>query len=223
MGKARLVIATSVRANDAYCAQVTIGYSESVSALRSLLSTTEIAPVTVSYGVDNIRARNRIAALTLRDFPDMTHVLWWDDDQWPDDVRIVPAMLSTGEDVIGAAYTNKGGTVRWVHQELYSGPTSGVVREVRCLGMGFTITSRRAIEKLSETTDTYWDAPKDHTIPNIFGLLYETVPDGRRILLSEDYSFCKRWRDSGGRCMVYMGGNVIHAGSRGYSGKDVTE
>jgi hypothetical protein len=79
---------------------------------------------------------------------------------------------------------------------------------------------------MSEHARKYTDHPNKHVISNIFGQLYEPIgPDKSPetdSLSSEDYSFCKRWRDLGGRVMVYLNaGRIVHAGSHGWSVRDM--
>jgi hypothetical protein len=223
MNPIKLALATPVRGSDPWSSHVTVGYSEFVRLLHRTLPLEEVS-ATLTFCADVVRARNRIVAKVLRDMPDVTHVLWIDDDEWTEDVSVVTRMLATGSDVIGAGYTNKRKPVRWVHQFLNEEPKieNGLL-EVRGLGMGFTLTTRRCLEKLSAQAEQYWDLPLPHQVANIFGQLYDEAPTGERMLLSEDFSFCKRWRDSGGKVMIYAGagGLVMHAGSYGWSARDI--
>jgi hypothetical protein len=62
-------------------------------------------------------------------------------------------------------------------------------------------------------------------VPNIFGQLYDRVTDSPdpedEVLLSEDYSFCKRWRDLGGKVLLYTRAGVVrHAGYYAWSARD---
>ena len=239
----RILIATPVRAADHMCASVTVGYADGVRKLSRVMPV-EMLDTTITYGCDVVRARNRLAAIALRDFPRCTHVLWWDDDQWPDDPRIVLAMLATGEHVIGAAYTRKRFPVRWVHQLLDGKEQVGDVLEVRSIGFGFTITSMHSLRKLSEAAkiprlvpikigeewstemrpDVYTEFT-DLKVANIFGHLYDRLDMAGdptdSVLLSEDFAFCKRWRDLGERVTLLCGGMVEHAGHYRYSVRDI--
>ena len=55
------------------------------------------------------------------------YVIWLDDDNWCDDVVIIPEMLALGIDVVSAPYTNKRQPQRWVHQHL---PAQGINRHL---------------------------------------------------------------------------------------------
>ncbi len=222
----KLAVATPVRASDHYCANVSYGYMNFVMNLSRVMPV-EMIDSTMTYSVDNIRARNRIAAHILRERPQVTHVLWLDDDNWADDPRLVLAMLATGEHVLGAAYTNKKSPTRWVHQHLDPpGTETAYVTEVRSVGFGFTITTTECLRRMSDAARKYTDVPYPHKIANIFGQLYDRLTPGtgaedEECLLSEDYSFCKRWRDAGGRVAVFGGGIIEHAGMKRWSGRDI--
>jgi hypothetical protein len=219
----KLAICTPVRASDPYSAHVTVGYSEFRLALQRALPIEEISH-SVSFCTDIVRARNRIAAHVLRELEDVTHVFWLDDDEWADDAGLVRKMLDTGEDFISAPYSNKKKPVRWVHQFLNEKPeVKGDRLEVRGVGMGFTLISRHCLQRLSNAAETYWDLPNHHQVANIFGQLYDEAPTGQRMLLSEDFSCCKRWRDLGGKVMIYAGaGNIVnHAGPYAFSARDI--
>ena len=223
-----LLIATSTRGSP-LTAPVSFGYCETKCALFHDIPGIEALPPSIGYQTDNIRARNRMAATVLRDFPHVTHVLWWDDDQWPEDRRIVQEMIACGEDLVSAPYTNKRLPVTWVHQQLYPSPPMGEdgLQDVRAVGFGFTMTSRACLEKMSANARRYTDLPNPHKVANIFGMLYDApvpgVAEEEEMLLSEDYSFCKRWRELGGKVKVYgRAGNIIyHAGGYPWSARDI--
>lgn len=222
-----LVIATSFRGSNPQTAQVTIGYAENVRALCREMPGTEVIPAVVTYACEQVRARNRVAAIILADFPTMTHVLWWDDDQWPAERKIVGEMMATGEDLICAPYTNKKPPLRWVHQLLNPCPM-GVdgLQSVKSVGFGFTMTSRHCLEKMSANARLYTDHPNPLVCANIFGQLYDQVipgaPGEQDALLSEDFSFCKRWRDLGERVSLYLNAGIIyHAGMYPWSAQEM--
>ena len=223
-----LAIATSFRGSEHLAAPVAWGYAENLRLLCLEMATeVEVIPALVTYSADNIRARNRVAALVLREMPRVTHVLWWDDDQWPEDRRIVREMMTSGEDVISAPYTNKRRPLRWVHQPLDpSPPPEGMRQEVRAVGFGFTMTTRRCLETMSRAARKYTDHPRRDAIADIFGMLYDApgpgLPEEADMLLSEDFSFCKRWRETGGRVVLKLdSGAIYHAGGHAWSAHEM--
>lgn len=222
-----VLIATPVRCAEAFPATVSAGYSEKLRELSHALAGVETYPHTIYFAVDVVRARNRIVGIVLRDFPTVTNVLWWDDDVWPENIAIVREMLATGEDVIAAPYTNKRQPMRWIHQPLDpSPPEVDGLWEVRWVGFGFTMTSRRCLERMTAEHRKYTDAPNTHKIANLFGQTYYRPPYGLEpeddTLMSEDFSFCQRWRDMGGRVSVYTrAGVLVHAGPHGWSAREM--
>jgi hypothetical protein len=216
----KILIATPVRAACREGALVTVGYSERIRQMLAEFPS-EIIPHVVTYGLDNVRARNYLASFALHEMQDWSHILWWDDDQWPDDVRCVQAMIATGEELIGAPYTRKIEPVKWVHQEFDRLPQAGMVRSVRFLGFGFTLTSRACIQKMYDASVKYrGDATREYQMGDMFDLQYDE-DHGEKIKLSEDFSFCKKWREMGGRACLYLGALVYHAGVRAYSARDI--
>lgn len=232
----RLLVATPVRGAELNAAPAALGYMKAFWQLGAAMPTV----VHFSFSLDVVRSRNRIVGEVLRSpgLAEVSHVLWWDDDQWPEDrsrpgvnivVPLVRDMIALDLPIVGARYTNKlpQPRLREVHQEWGDGrvPDERGLLDVRSVGMGFTLVSRGCIEEMSEdarrTDDWYWDAPKPHDCPNLFGQLYDDFA-GRRVLLSEDYSFCKRWRERhGGRVYVYgPSGIMCHAGMHAWSAQD---
>jgi hypothetical protein len=219
-----LIIATPIRAAELWAAQVTLGYAESVRALSLEMPIKTV----VTYALDVVRARNRVVGIVLREkeFADVTNVLWWDDDQWPEDRSIVQRMLALDLPVVGAAYTNKKKPVRFVHQQWESKLTldSRGVGNVRAVGFGFTMTSRACLEEMAEEAHWYRDFPNATTCPDLFGQLYDRPSPGdtEETLLSEDFSFCKRWREQcSGLVRIYGGGVIAHAGAHAWSAREI--
>lgn len=223
-----LLIATPMRGSQPLASPVAFGYAESVRALCRLLPDT-LFPPAIGFPSDIVRARNRIAAMVLREMPQVDSLLWWDDDEWPEDVGAIVRMLETGENLIGLPYTNKKPPIRWMHEFLPIAEVKDDMLEVRGIGFGLTLTTRRCLEKMTDAARKYTDLPRQDKIANIFGQLYDHPTIGGdpgsedAMLLGEDYSFCKRWRDLGGRVMVYAGkGNIVaHAGSHAFTAREM--
>jgi hypothetical protein len=216
--KPHIVIATPVRAAEMHAASVSLGYAEMLCKLHRLPVTSEIVSGTVTFATDIVRGRNRIAAKVLREIPDATHVLWLDDDQWTDDLAIIPEMIALGVDVVSAPYTSKRQPLRWTHRHLSPIPLPvGDMQEVAGVGFGFTLTTVTCLRRLSEAARVYTDHPQSHRCANIFGHLFhhpleetQFVPEEAKALMSEDYSFCLRWRKAGGKVWIYGKAGIIH-------------
>jgi hypothetical protein len=227
----KLVIATPVRAAEMGAASVALGYAEMLTRIYRLMPTSETLSGSITFATDVVRGRNRIAAKVLREMPDATHVLWLDDDQWCEDVEIIPEMMNLGVDVVSAPYTNKKQPLHWVHRDLTPQPAmQGDLLEVAGVGFGFTMTSVACLKRMSESERKYTDHPNPVRVANIFGQLYHhplmdqgvDVPEEDQALLGEDYSFCLRWRRLGGKVFIYGKAGIInHAGSHTWNAREM--
>ena len=226
-----ICIATPYRGAELRAGTVSLGYHQFTLALEREMGATGL-DATLMVACDVVRARNRAVGHVLRDLPGITHVLWLDDDTFPEDVddgiRVIREMLALGEHMVSWPYTTKSQPLRWVHQHLDGGivvDERGCIA-VRGVGFGFTLTSAEMLRRMAEDAvrygNTYWDLPKPHDIANLFGQMIDTAPDGRRFLGSEDFSFCKRWRDLGGTVQLYVkGGVLMHAGGHCWSAREM--
>jgi len=184
------------------------------------------------FSEDVVRARNRLAQ-TVLDTTDATHVLWWDTDTFVPDVQgTLDAMLASGHDVIGAAYPRKRKPRATVGVPLAGAkPVNGIV-EMSAIGFGFTLTSRAALTYVGQFADDYIDVLSNGervTTANSFGLAYrhllgdnglcecEQPCNGNVELVSEDYSWCLRWRKLGKKVFMLMPPSPLqHMGMHSY-------
>src|SRR5271166_6653499 len=224
MANTKLIVATPIDGADIWSADVKMGWAEQLRALSHEMPIDAV----VSYAQDVVRSRNRIVGIILRDYPETTHVLWWDNDQYPEDRRVVRTLIDSGEDLIGAPYTNKKEPMRWIHQyeHLEDRPIVNGIQEVRAVGFGFTMTTMKCLQMMAKHSRIYKDWPNLTHLPDVFDQVHEQfvpgAPPEDDARLSEDFSFCKRWREMGGRCMLlHNSPYIVHAGNRGYSAKDM--
>jgi hypothetical protein len=174
------------------------------------------------FSEDVVRARNRLAQAVL-DTTDATHVLWWDTDEYVPDVQgTLDAMLASGHDVVGAAYVRKRKPRTIVGVPLGASLETltvlGAFTEMRAIGFGFTLTSRHALEVVGDSARKYIDVLSSGErvrTADRFGLAYRHLggkgdlcecawgadvfnspePCEDVEMVSEDYSFCLRWRE----------------------------
>lgn len=198
---------------------------------------------TIDAPGDVVRARSNAAAMVLRDRPDVTHILWWDDDVLPASLATVGRLVRSGHDVVGCPVPMKR-IARWDQgepcacdypyrvagadqkTEIRTADAHGCI-EVDALPFGLMLTSTAALRRMVEHYAgrlTYRHEGKP--IVALFQLLLtpEVIgPDGQpwRELLSEDYSFCRRWRQIGGTVHMlldacsHVGGHVFKGDVRG--------
>ena len=165
------------------------------------------------------RARNQLVAQFLSD-PALTHMLFIDADEgWQPDAVI--RLLATGHDMVGVPVhkkVDKPGA--WNLNLISNGPLT-IERgafEVASIGTGFLMISRVALEKM---IDHYPELKiDDKESPNgdhLYALFGRTLTNGRD--LSEDFSFCLRWRVMGGRIWADPDSVIDHVGTREWSQK----
>ncbi len=223
-----VLIATPVRGSELFATSVSMGYAQFIRRLVEVMPGCDTIQV---FSNDTCRARNRIVGhfLTQPTLERFTHLLFVDDDNWPEDASIVEKMMALDLDVVMAPTTNKRLPLRWCHQTWEDRET--VVEEngcidVRGVGMGFTMISRRCLEKLAAAARWYTDLPNALRCPDVFGHLFDRLTPGddpeEETKLSEDYSFCKRWREAGGSVHIYVHAGIIyHTGAHAWSAHEM--
>jgi predicted O-methyltransferase YrrM len=187
------------------------------------LQTNAIACTTLTSPGDSLvmRGRHTLMAEFLKS--DCTHLLFWDVDIEPKDPSIVRQMLATGHDIIGGAcpFRSEGGgvvcNIRQVDKDRGMVDTDDVqCVEVSEVGTGFLLMSRKAIVRMCEA---YPDLMYFSDLPTGYGepmwSLFDTIIVDRRFL-SEDYFFCKLWKDMGGTVHVYVPFEARHWGRKGF-------
>ena len=144
------------------------------------------------------RARNTLVADFLE--TDCTHMLFIDSDLVfrPDHLR---RLMSREEDVIGGFYPKKQqGPLHWVCNATFK-PVEcrkDAVQELRYIGTGFLRISRKAIEEMIAHYGDTIAFRSDHAPYRVEHDLFSVgVYKGR--YLSEDWYFCQRWLDMGGK------------------------
>jgi len=59
--------------------------------------------------------------------------------------------------------------------------------------------------------------------PNMWNF-FDTIHDPEtKTYLGEDFSFCKLWKDIGGKCYAYIGDTIVHIGEHQYEGRFADE
>lgn len=184
------------------------------------------------------RARNTLTAEFLN--TDATHLLFIDADQGFSPEGIIQ-MIAEDVAVIGAAVPMKGINWERVKQAALDGKLNldqhtaiynlnitnkedlQVLKEnpnqiipVHNIGTGLLLIQRHVFEELKDSVETYLtDQPKMYSVERnseVYNFWTLSVDENKR-LLSEDYNFCKLWRDRGNEVYLAPYVKVIHAGS----------
>jgi len=164
------------------------------------------------------RARNNLIAKGMA--TDSTHLMFVDADIGFDFTDVVK-MLIADKDVIGGLYPKKTYPIKYVVNclEGQEQQQSGV-QEVENIGTGFLMMKRSVIQ-------TMFNAHPELKYKNQLNLepqyepfmytLFDTslTEDGQ--YLSEDWTFCRRWRKLGGKIHAHNDVKLAHAGYHQFS------
>jgi hypothetical protein len=188
------------------------------------------------------RARNTLVATAL-DIPDATHLMFIDADIGfsPEQVG---RMLRFDQDVVAGMYPLKivhhddavfdrlaGGEPLETAQLRYVGAPHerGARREAdgfvtaEFAGTGFMLIKRSALERMQLAhPETRYAAAHDRATPsrspNQYALFDCMIDPETGDYLSEDYTFCRRWRALGGEVWLDTRSKLMHIGPREFAG-----
>ncbi|MDP3746622.1 MAG: hypothetical protein Q8Q88_06185 [Phenylobacterium sp.] len=219
-------------ATPAYGGLVYIHYAQSQLALQAACASRGVRLRTEMIGGEALiqRGRARLLAKFLNE-TDASHILFCDADIGfsPDNLW---RLLKSGHDVVGGVYPAK--TVNW--EKARAAAQTYVVRflpnpdnsvqvddgfaRVAYCGTGFLLISRKAARAVlaahPELTAKMGDmAEGGGEAVMVFDTLIEPVTGE---YLSEDYAFCRRWRDLGGEVWVDLESPLTHVGTATFAG-----
>ena len=152
--------------------------------------------------------------------PDSEYLLFVDSDMGFTP-QLVLDMLAFGEPIVGAVYPKRTYPIEWVVSGLTDGEKRGEFWEVEGLGGGCLLIRRDAITKMIE------EMPE--LVGNYMALADMEVMGAKRTLnffnklhtekgsVSEDISFCRRWRSIGGKVWGAVGHDVTHVGQHPFT------
>lgn len=162
------------------------------------------------------RARN----IALKSFlkSTATHILFIDADMgW--DAEAVLQLLASGKDFVAVAGPRKQHPISYC--SMLAGPPirkcedTGLI-EAEYVGTGFMMLSRACVQRM---WDSYPDLLyRDGDTNDEFRAIFDCEVREERYW-SEDYTFCHRWREIGGRIWVDPRGRLEHVGNFIYAGK----
>jgi hypothetical protein len=218
--------------------QVTIEYLHAVAALQAACEARGLGCHVELLENDRIipRARARLAAAFLA-HPAATHLLFIDAD-----IGFAPEnawrLLDAGKDLAGGVYPVKHldwGRIRAKAQagadDLQGAALSYVVRfipdpmnavevgagfaKVAYVGTGFMLVRREAVQRVADAHPELVARLDEGPTAMVFEPMIE--PETGEYL-SEDYAFCRRWRDLGGEVWADVESRLTHVGHAAYSG-----
>ena len=171
------------------------------------------------------RARNSLVAKMLHFQPKSTHLMFIDADIGFEPEEIFKLILAD-KDVAGGLYPKKALPISYVVNKVPDAEKNGNLVEVMNLGTGFMLIKREVLEKMIEANPQlhYIDAigldPK--YAPFKYALFDTAIDPVTTEYLSEDYLFCKRWREMGGKIWADLSITLNHVGYHTFRG-DATQ
>jgi hypothetical protein len=222
---------------------VTTDYMSSIINLMQYAGSSGFNVHVDLLGADSLitRARNTLLSRFIAD-SNASHFMFIDADIGFDPA-LVHRMLTFDEDIVAGIYPLK--TLRWDapprirDREAAETATLQYVGKLcededlerrgsfatgRYCGTGFMLMKRRAIERLIEAhPESAYEAahvyaPTASRLPSY--ALFECMIDPvTRTYLSEDFAFCQRWRDLGGKIWLDVEGSLTHTGPHHFVGR----
>lgn len=224
-------------ATPAYGSVYTSAY---VRSFYSLLASSARHGIAYSFSeidyADVVLARNYLLSNFFYNQTDCEYILFLDTDMgFPP--SLVVEMLGIGEDVVGTIYPKRSLNLPLLHslgsepfETAYAKsceflgepgaahPRNSSFAEVSACGAGILLISRKCIAKMIASMPEAVDARRWRHLPFAYRLpSYLTFFDKIELddrLLSEDVSFCYRWREMlGGKLFASVGHDIEHVGS----------
>jgi hypothetical protein len=134
-------------------------------------------------------------------------------------------LLLADKDVSGGLYPKKALPIQYVVNKIPNSekdPNNPNLVEVANLGTGFMLIKREVIEKIIMARPDlhYVDAIglDEKYSPFKYCLFDMSIDENTRELLSEDYHFCKLWRNMGGKIFADLTIKLDHTGYHKFSG-----
>jgi len=154
-----------------------------------------------------------------------THLMFVDADIGFEPEEIIKLILAD-KDIAGGLYPKKALPIGYVVNRIEGAKAEGNMVQVNNLGTGFMLIKRGVIERMIDAMPElhYQDSigldPK--FAPYKFALFDTLIDPQTHEYLSEDYTFCKRWRDMGGEIWADLSINLNHVGYYVFKG-DATQ
>ncbi|MFC3080108.1 hypothetical protein ACFODL_18555 [Phenylobacterium terrae] len=228
-------------ATPCYGGEVTIEYMKSVMALQAACDARGIRLHVELHGGDSLipRARGTLATRFLAS--GYSHLFFCDAD-----IGFAPEavfrLLDAGKDLIGGIYPLKrtewekvrkaalagaadlqtaslGFVVRFIPNARNEVEVEDGLARVAYVGTGFMMVARQVVERLAAAHPELKVRMGDMSSAEETHMLFETMVEPEtREYLSEDYAFCRRWRDLGGEVWADLSPVLVHVGRASYAG-----
>lgn len=132
----------------------------------------------------------------------------------------IPKLIGHGQDFVAGIYPQRKDPIEWPVKFLDGCAAcleAGDLLEVEAVPAGFMVLTRQCLIDMSERyADLAYRSPRQGG-KTLIGLFDPLTIDGAR--MGEDYSFCKRWRDMGGKIYADTKIKMGHAGPKLFMGR----
>ena len=200
-----------------YDGTITVWHASSLSETCKLGLTKDITVFSIYMSYDALvqRARNDIVQLAIDTDVDDLVFIDCDVDWNPEDFF---KLLEHDVDIVGATYPKKGDEETYPVKvqngiEGWTGVDEKGLVEVEGIGTGFLKINKNALKQIYESCEEYTEPHKEKPIKMVFDIKIENGE-----LVSEDISFCDKWRDLGGKIYFDPSINLSHVGTKRWTG-----
>ena len=217
-----------------YGGMASVEFISSLCNLINYLSAFKIEYYLALIGNESLitRARNTLTAQFMA--KEYSHLMFIDADIEfkPEDVV---TMLYHDKPVLCGAYPLKGLPIKYVLSLKSNEPVENKFAEVHDAGTGFMMIKRETIQKMFEAYPELKYTLNDDTktVVNLnnlndyaytlFDTATEELEDGSKVYLSEDYLFCRRWQNIGGKVLMDPKISLNHVGTYKFQGSKLTD
>lgn len=169
------------------------------------------------------KSREHVLWCAMKAMPDLTHILFIDDDMgWDPDLII--RLLCADHEFAAVAGVKKKEPLAVCYNAFPDPQTLHPLTrfmKIRHVGFAFVLLKRSVIEKMTEAYPELEYDTEGHG--REWALFYDLMWDRRpeKTLperLSEDFAFCERWRRIGGEIWLDPYAELVHAGRKEYTG-----
>jgi len=164
------------------------------------------------------RGRNALVARALMN-PLATHIFFLDADIGFEPENIT-TLLAEDVDIIGGGYPKKSLPIDYVVNPASSGSSDDSKAEVDRIGTGFLLLKRSVFDRIAAAMPELKysdDCGLDASINQYLYAFFEAGLFGHGVFMSEDWLFCNRWRQLGGKIYISKRFALTHVGSFSFS------
>jgi hypothetical protein len=165
------------------------------------------------------RARNNLVAKMMVN-PKTTHLMFVDADVGFD-AESIYKLIAHDKDVVGGIYPKKTFEPDYVFNPTTDAKRDGNLIEVEDIGTGFLLIKRSVFETMMNKFPKlkYKNGLNiDNDSEPFMYALFDTWIDPEGNYLSEDYTFCERWRGLGGKIYADTSIKLTHTGYYPFEG-----